>query len=441
MVALISRYTRHRDLLLSTGLSFLIRVLAALAAFVISLVIGRQLGAVESGYYFLAFSIVSFLAGVSRIGLDNTVLRFVGSAFADRDWHLVRSVVSKALLLIGLSSSFTAVILYFASDLLADYAFKKPELAPVLDAMAPGVFGLAIFTLLAMGLQGLRRIVASVTTLNILVNAFLVSLLLGLGVASAEYAAWAYSAAACLTAFSGGWLLWSSLRHSQYKLGAELETESSEISWSALFQSCMPLWVVLIMGQLVQWSGQFIAGGFVEAEEVAQLAVAQRTALLTSFVLMAVNLVVAPRFAAMYKQGHMKELQSLALTSVKLMVIFALPIVMVMLIFPEFLMSLFGEGFSGGAHLLQILVLGQFINVATGSVGYLLSMSGHERDLRNTVLISGPVALVLALALVPMWGATGSAIATAIAVATQNLVAVWQVKRRLGFNTLAVWKH
>ena len=80
------------------------------------------------------------------------------------------------------------------------------------------------------------------------------------------------------------------------------------------------------------------------------------------------------------------------------------------------------------------------MNVVTGSVGYLLSMSGHEKDLRNTVLISGPLAIIAAVALTPLWGATGSAIATALAVATQNLVAVFWVRKRLGFNTLAVWR-
>ena len=196
----------------------------------------------------------------------------------------------------------------------------------------------------------------------------------------------------------------------------------------------------MLMSQLTQWSGQFIAGVYVPSEEVAQLAVAQRTAMLTSFILMAVNLVVAPRFAALYKQGNMEGLERLALMSVKLMVLFAIPIVAVMMFFPSFLMKLFGEGFAEGGHLLQILAVGQFVNVVTGSVGYLLSMSGHEKDLRNTVLISGPLAIIAAVALTPLWGATGSAIATALAVATQNLVAVFWVRKRLGFNTLAVWR-
>jgi O-antigen/teichoic acid export membrane protein len=104
-----------------------------------------------------------------------------------------------------------------------------------------------------------------------------------------------------------------------------------------------------------------------------------------------------------------------------------------MLIFPSFLMSLFGEEFSEGAVLLQILAVGQFINGITGSVGFLLMMSGHERDMRNVTLISG-------FFLTAQFGIIGVATGTAIAVATQNLLAVYFVKKQLGFNTLAVWR-
>ena len=194
------------------------------------------------------------------------------------------------------------------------------------------------------------------------------------------------------------------------------------------------------MSQLIQWTGQFVGGAYLPAEEIAQLAVAQRTAMLVSFILMAVNMVVAPRFAALHAAGDVAGLRNIALMAVRLMALGATPVVAVMLIFPGFWMGLFGEGFAGGALLLQVLVIGQFINVLTGSVGYLLSMSGHERDLRNTLLIVAPVSVVITFILVPLYGAVGAALSTALAVGAQNLLAVYWVKRRLGFNTLAVWR-
>ena len=194
------------------------------------------------------------------------------------------------------------------------------------------------------------------------------------------------------------------------------------------------------MSQAVQWSGQLISGAYVPSEEIAMLAVAQRTAVLTSFILMAVNMVVAPKFAALYKQGKTIELQNIAVFATRLMTLFALPVVGFMLLFSEWLMWLFGEEYKAGANLLRILAVGQFINVITGSVGFLLTMSGHERDMRNVVLFSGPLAIVLALVLTPLYGVTGAAVATAISVASQNLLAVAMVKKRLGFNTLAIWR-
>ena len=65
-------------------------------------------------------------------------------------------------------------------------------------------------------------------------------------------------------------------------------------------------------------------------------------------------------------------------------------------------------------------------------------MSGHGKDLRNITIINGILAVVLAFILNPTFGAIGSAIATAIAIASSNLMAVGFVKKRLGFSTLSI---
>ncbi|UTW02465.1 oligosaccharide flippase family protein [Amphritea atlantica] len=423
----------QREIILQTILSFSVRIIAALSAFLLSIVIGRQLGAEQAGYYFLSFSIISFFASISRVGFDNTVLRFIGAALPVSEWNTVRFVLRYSMCIVGCVSMVAGVSLYLLADWISQVVFGQTDLAPVLQSMAPAVFGLALLTLLAMALQGLRRVVASVFSLNISANILIAIILVLFSLDSAKIAGWSFSFAMLLTMAVAARLLYRCLPNTD----ASITTITNS---SDLWRSCLPLWVVMVMGQLTQWSGQFIAGAWVGPEQVAQLAVAQRTSMLASFILMAVNMVVAPRFAAMYKQGDYVGLNSLAINSVRVMVLIVLPIIAIMMLFPYFLMGLFGEGFREGGHLLQILAVGQFINVATGSVGFLLSMSGHEKDLRNTVLISGPIAVGLGFALVPFYGATGSAIATAVAVATQNLVAVWWVKKRLGFNTLAVWR-
>lgn len=415
----------NRELLVSAGFAFAIRIVGAISGFAATFFIARALGAAESGYYFLAFTLVTVLAAVARVGLDKTVLRFTSGSP-----EYAVDVIKKAILLIVAISLPSVLISYYSAEFISVTVFSKPALAPVIQKMAIGILGLSALTITAMALQGLRKVSASIFVLNIAVNLILIVFLYFWGVKTAVSLASLYSIGAVVIALIGSILFYI------YRP----RVASSTISWKILFASCLPLWVVVIMSQMVQWSGQFVAGVYVSSELVAQLAVAQRTAMLSSFVLIAVNLVVAPRFAALYRQGELAKLESLAIKSVKLVGLFALPVIGVMLVFPSFLMGLFGDGFTSGAHLLQILAIGQFINAMTGSVGFLLIMSGHERDMRNVTLISGSAAMLLTWVLTMHFGITGAAVATAIAVATQNLLAVYFVKKRLGFNTLAVWR-
>ncbi|QQD19444.1 oligosaccharide flippase family protein [Spongiibacter nanhainus] len=415
----------NRDLLLNSALAFVVRIFGALAGFIATFFIARTLGAEESGLYFLAFSLLTILAAVSRVGMDNTLIRFVGSGPEQGLSVLLKGIVVSAAV-----SSFAAAVVFFLADFLSRSVFDKPTVAPVLRFISVGIVGLSLLTLAANALQGLRRVTSSIFTLNIAVNLGLVVAVVFFPVNQAVSLAGVYAGASLVVGLLGVVLC----------LVFQPPQSGVQVAWGVVWKSCLPLWAVVIMSQLVQWSGQFIAGAYVSSDLVAQLAVAQRTAMLASFVLIAVNLVVAPRFAALHRQGSKAGMQRLAINSVKLISLMALPVVGVMLVFPAFLMGLFGEGFGGGARLLQILAVGQFVNAMTGSVGYLLMMSGHERDMRNVTLISGTLALSLTWVLTVYFGATGNAVGTAVAVATQNLLAVYFVKKRLGFNTLAVWR-
>ena len=414
-------------------LAFSVKGLGAVAAFIMNLVLARTLGAEQSGYFFLGFTIIMFLGAVTRCGFDNVILRHTAAAKSDGDWQAVRTVFLRGASLTLLSSACVAAFLWQFSGLLASAVFNKPDFGPVLASIAPSVVSFALLWLIAQSLQGMGRVSAAIIAMNVAANIALIIAVWVFDFRLGAEAALAYSIGSVLVL--GGFLMLWHLRTSGH--GAQ---GSYDISFRSMLASAWPLWIVLLMTQLIQWTGQFVGGAYLPPEEIAQLAVAQRTAMLVSFILMAVNMVVAPRFASLHAAGEMEGLRNMALTAVRLMALGATPVVAVMLVFPGFLMSLFGEGFSGGTLLLQVLAVGQFVNVLTGSVGYLLSMSGHERDLRNTLMIVAPLSVVVTFILVPLYGALGAAVSTALAVGAQNLLAVYWVKRRLGFNTLAVWR-
>ncbi len=163
------------------------------------------------------------------------------------------------------------------------------------------------------------------------------------------------------------------------------------------------------------------------------LAAAQRTSLLIGFVLITINFVVAPMFASLYKERQMRKLQNLSRLACRANVGLAIVPVIICTLFPEFVMQFFGEEFLAAAPLLVVLSLGQLVNVATGSVGFLLLMSGHERTMKYITISSGTVSICLLVTLCQIFGVIGAAWAMAIGMAIQNLAALYFVKRYLGF--------
>ncbi len=415
----------------SSLLAFIVRGLGAISTLIMSIAVARSLPAEDAGLFFLALSIITFLANIGLLGLNQSVLRFIGYYHSEKKWSMINAVSFHASRWASICLLGFCLGLYIVAPWLSSGVFEKPTLTPVLRGLSPSVFFLGIIILLAHQLQAINRTTKSIILRFIAIPLVLGATILFVNFDTAHGIGTFYSIIAMVVCVLGCYLWWNS----------HIIRTREKFDRSVLWASCFPLWIVILMGQTSQWSAQFVAGAWVSASEIAQLSVAQRTATLVNFILIAVNLVIAPRLAGLYAQKKYDEVEKLALKAVRIMIFFAVPIFGLILAVPGWVMSLFGDTYSSGATLLVILASGQLINVLTGSTGYLLSMSGHEGDLRNVVLISGPIAVGSALLLTPLFGVHGAAVATAIAVASQNLLSVYMVKKRLGFNTMAIWRR
>ena len=190
---------------------------------------------------------------------------------------------------------------------------------------------------------------------------------------------------------------------------------------------------------VVNWSGQLVAGMFADAADVAIFSVAQRTANLVNFILIGVNFVVTPRFAKLWSANDLESLRELAIKSTAWMTLVAVPLLVAIAVVPSHIMGLFGSEFRSGGILLTILAVGQAFNVMTGSVNALLNMCGFESDLRNIVVVSGMLAIALAVVMTMTWGVLGTSLAVAFTLVFQNTLAVAVVKRRLGFSMFSAF--
>lgn len=162
-------------------------------------------------------------------------------------------------------------------------------------------------------------------------------------------------------------------------------------------------------------------GAWVSPEAVGIYTAAAKTAMWVAFVLQSVNIVVAPRFAALYAQGNRQGLQQLVATVAHWIFWPSLAIAIALIAFATPVLQLFGSEFATARWELSVLAIGQLVNTSVGSVGYLMMMTGHQDRAAAVFGIAALANLVLNAIAVPLFGTIGAAVATALTLAWWNL--------------------
>jgi len=423
-----------KKLLISTVQVFFIKGFGAAAAFLLTISVTNVVDSHTAGLFLFSITLITVLGTIATLGAPQALIRIVGANF-ENDWRKVNSYFSIIFKVVALVAAFLALMLFLFSDFISNNVFNEPKLNEIMPLLAISFCLFAGVQVYASSLLGQHKSSLGSLVQNVITPASFIVFLgafyfikdLDLLDLSTLYLV------SLVLAITFGVIHWHRCPKVSLTYVAGFPTDLKDRMY--------PLFVVSLMTLSSAWASQFAIAYYLQGEDIAYFSSAQRTALLTSFVLVAVNVVVSPRFANAFERGADLEINKLALLSSRFMVLLATPVLLFMFVFSEWVVSLFGEEYIVAAPLLKIIAVGQFINVMTGSVGYLLTMTGHEKDFRNVVLFSGPLAIVLSFFLTSMYGLTGAAYATAISLATQNLLAVYMVKMRLGFNTLNLFRR
>ena len=409
--------------------SFSARVLGAGLSFLFSILLARLLGPAETGIYFLALTIITIGATIARLGMDNAVLKFASVAHDQGDTYTMATLYRQGFLLVVMAGIGISILIGFVSPYLPLGGDNSGTLKMILPIMLLVLMPLGLLFLQATFFTAIRAPGMATITQGVLLPMFLVfgsSVLILKGETNVYDISLLYAISTVLSLLiSGG--IWIKLQ--QWSRQGHFDTR-------LLLRTSLPLLLVACLQLLMSWTDILILGAFSDSATVGVYGIAVRIAGLTTFVLLAVNSVTAPRFAALYARDDRQGLQRLAQQSAAWMFIAVLPIILLLLVFPGWILQLFGSGFVAGETPLRILAIGQLISVTFGSVGYLLIMTGHERDLRNATLFSATLNITLNLILVPLWDGVGAATSTMTSQIILTFIAYYLVRKRLGINTL-----
>ncbi len=415
-----------RASVLSVGLRFL----GIGATFLMHLLLARSLDAALVGRFLVMLAAVNIAAVLCRMGHDTALVRFVASSMATDDVDLARSAYRIALVRTALASAGAAFVLGF-SALLWDDADSVAALI-----MACAVPGACLAVVNSEALRGLRLFRYALFLHPLCIPALTsLGLIIAFPAETIVTAAIVYCASASAAALIG---LVLCARAMSARLQGSTSAERRTFDQQLLWRTSLPLMWVSSLGMVGSWMGTLLLS-FLDGsdEEVARFSMAAKAAQLAAVVLMAINTIIAPRFAAFHAIGDYWRLQRVAVAATAATVLFSLPYLLLLIFAPSFVMGVFGPQYVQAAGLLPILAFGQLVNTATGPVGQVLSMCGHERLVMRSVTIGILVNFLIATAAIPSLGAMGAALGAAAGLCIQNLLAFQYTRSRTGINPIA----
>jgi O-antigen/teichoic acid export membrane protein len=186
-------------------------------------------------------------------------------------------------------------------------------------------------------------------------------------------------------------------------------------------------------------AGLILLGILQPAADAGRYSIALKAATTVSILLLTVSYPAGPVIARLYARKEYRRVQRVVSQSAHAVAALTFPLALGMFVFAGPILHIFfGAQFASASVLLRIMAAGEVVNVVTGLSGLVLLMTGHEREWGRGVAAGAAATLLLALALIPLYAATGAAIATAGGVIVSNILLTIYAWRRVRINSLAV---
>lgn len=421
-------FGRERNAELTKGAagSFAVKVGGAALALLTQLALTRFLGVESYGKYIYAVTWMNVAMLVGTLGYETASVRFVAEYYAQQQWKLLRgfqrysrSLVWKASIVLGGIMALAAWMLVTDPELL--YAFWAASLLTPL---------LASLHVRASELRGLRRVVRALFLKEVfrplLFLLGLLALIPGIGLAlQAGHAILVYAGSALITVGVLALLIRRLLRPDVTRSDAEYR---SGLWWRA----ARDMLLVASFDLILLRADTIMVGAFLGTDEAGLYAIASRVARLLVFILTAINTVLAPLAAELYATDEHAELQRVVTLGARAAIAVASVGAVILLVWDQEILGLFGPAFTASASALWILVGAQLVNTLAGSAVLLLNMTDHQQIAAKILGAGAVLNLLLNAVFIPLFGLVGAAWATTLTMIFWNVaanVSVWRTIR------------
>lgn len=414
---------------LNAVFAFAIRVASAGLAYLSQIILARWMGSFEYGIFAYVWVCLLMLGGLSTLGLNTAVIRFIPEYTVKADFARLRGIIFQSRFITLIISTSLMVLslalIVFFKDHLHNYLY--------LPAL------LVLICLPAYALTDLHDSMArGYSWMNLaLIPPFLLRPLLILAVMAILYLAGSpMTAITAITAAVIATWVTSLIQILMLEPRLQREVPKGEKTretklWLAV---AFPILLMESFVLFLQNTDILVLNAYHPPQDVAIYYAALKTINLITFVHFAVSNAVANRFSAYEARGDREKLGEMMRQSVKWTFWPSLAAALLLLAVGKPLLWLFGPEFTSAYPVMFILAAGLVIKAMFGPAEFLLNMLGEQKLCALVLFATAMLNILFNLLLIPAFGLIGAASATALSLILAALMFFLAIKIRLKLN-------
>jgi len=398
---------------------------ASLAHFILRIVLGRELGPDGLGVYTLAFTIYLFGMQFAAFGIGEALTKYVAEFLDDK--VVIRNYVSSGMISSIITGGLMGVVLFLLAPCIAVSFFHIPELEGMIQLTAFCYPFIAIQKAVLGTLNGFRRmhlyaLLNIIQNVTVVVASIALVLLSGMGVMGA------------VIGFVGPTILVSALCPVLIRDCIRFDASLWDVA-ALRATTVFGFYVVLAnsIGFLNTNIDSIMIGYYLNPAEVGIYAIAVLLAQILTLIPNAVQRVTAPATATLYRKGDIEGVRRIFYSTLKKSLLLSIGSATLIAVFGPYIIALlFTEEYLVSYIPLLILLLGYSIGASFAAVGTTLSSIGKVHIPFRISAVCGVLNVILNILLIPIFGISGAALATAATMIANFGITVKVVQHYIG---------
>jgi len=410
-----------------TFLLLSIRAFGLSITFLIALFIAREYGADATGLYYLFISTLTGLSIIARFGLERTLIKYVSQFDNTTEKHKIIGLWKKSIN-ISLIVSISLILLLQTLahiNLLTDQLIKNKQ---VINDISISLVPLTIFFLTAATFRGLNKLIlANILETVFLPLVFFILIIIYSNFKLVNFITASYTTATIIIAILSIILIFNYFKRNK---------ENTNYNHKSLIKTSLPILAINLTNFISDWGATIIMSSSQSLESIGVFNICLRLTSILSIIMLVFSNILSPIYSREHAKGNTGYIDNLSRNSSFLLNLIGMPIIVVFFMFPKEILSIFGDEFINGAQALQILVISQLFNFLSGSSGYLLLMTGHQRRLMTITIFVSITQLIGFIIFIPSHGILGASVIILFSVFTRSSLSIYLCYKHLNVLTL-----